>query len=71
MNDNNFENITYKQAIEEVEQLVRDIESGTLDLDELIKKVERATALIVYCKEKLKKSESNLDKIIKTLDKAE
>lgn len=70
-NDNAMENYSYKQAIEELENIVSEIESGNLDLDELLKKVERAATLIVYCKEKLKKSETTLEQVIKKLDVSE
>lgn len=66
--NNNLENYTYKQAIEELEQIVRDIEVGNLDLDELLKKVEKAAALITFCKQKLKNSEITLEQVIKKLD---
>lgn len=64
----NFENYTYKQAIEELEDIVKQIEIGNLDLDDLLNKVERASALIIFCKEKLKNSEITLEQVIKKLD---
>ncbi|RME15859.1 MAG: exodeoxyribonuclease VII small subunit [Bacteroidetes bacterium] len=66
-----MENYSYKQAIEELENIVSEIESGNLDLDELLKKVERAATLIIFCKEKLKKSEITLEQVIKRLDVSE
>jgi exodeoxyribonuclease VII small subunit len=70
-NNNAMENYSYKQAIEELENIVSEIESGNLDLDELLKKVERAATLIIFCKEKLKKSEITLEQVIKRLDVSE
>ncbi|GIV28204.1 MAG: hypothetical protein KatS3mg027_2018 [Bacteroidia bacterium] len=67
MNSKNTE-ITYKQAIEELEQIVNEIESGELDLDDLLKKVDRAATLILYCKEKLKNSETKFDEVMKKLE---
>lgn len=64
--DNN--NLTYKQAIEELEQIISDLENENIDLDDLLKKVERAALLVNYCKEKLKNSEINLENIIKKLE---
>jgi len=64
----NVENISYKQAVEELEQIVNEIESGELDLDELLKKVERSAVLILYCREKLKNSETKLNQVIKQLE---
>jgi len=71
MKNNNVEDISYKQAIEELEQIVNEIESGELDLDELLKKVERSAALLLYCKEKLKNSETKLNQVIKKLESDE
>ncbi len=68
MNQNPTNEITYKQAIEELEEIVREIESGELDLDELLKKVDRAAVLITFCKEKLKNSEIKFNEVIKKLE---
>ncbi len=61
--------LTYKAAYEELEAIVTEIESGELDLDDLLQKVERAAILIQYCKEKLKNSEANIQKILTHFDK--
>lgn len=66
--NNNNTPLTYKQAIEELEQIVQEIEGGDLDLDDLLKKVDRATSLISYCKAKLKHSESQLNELMKKLE---
>lgn len=68
MSQNPTNEITYKQAIEELEEIVREIESGELDLDELLKKVDRAAVLITFCKEKLKNSEIKFNEVIKKLE---
>lgn len=68
MSQNPANEITYKQAIEELEEIVREIESGELDLDELLKKVDRAAILITFCKEKLKNSEIKFNEVIKKLE---
>ena len=43
----------YADASAELEAILRDIESGGIDLDELSSKVERAAALLTHCREKL------------------
>jgi len=40
------------------------IESGELDVDLLTDKVKRASELIAFCKEKLTKTEKELQKIL-------
>lgn len=61
-------NLTYQQAIEELEQIISELENENIDLDDLLKKVERATFLITYCKKKLKNSKTNLEKSIQKLE---
>lgn len=57
--------ITYKEAMNQLEKILADIESNRLDVDELSEKVKTATELIKLCKEKLYKTESDIQKIIK------
>jgi exodeoxyribonuclease VII small subunit len=59
----------YKDAIEEIESIVNEIENETVDVDVLTKKVKRAAFLIKYCKEKLKKTDNEVKKVLKDFDK--
>ncbi len=68
MNQNPTNEMTYKQAVEELEEIVREIESGELDLDDLLKKVDRAAVLIIFCREKLKNSEVKFNEVIKKME---
>ncbi|MAS51746.1 MAG: exodeoxyribonuclease VII small subunit [Flavobacteriales bacterium] len=63
--------ITYKEALEELEEIVNGIESEEVDVDELTKKVERASKLLTVCSEKLKNTEEEVDKIIEKLNDSE
>lgn len=63
--------LTYKDAVEELEEIVNGIENDDIDVDELAKKVERASKLITICSDKLKKTEVEVDKIIENLNDAE
>lgn len=63
--------MTYKDALEELEDIVNGIESEDVDVDELAKKVERASKLLSVCSEKLKKTEAEVDQIIKKLNDSE
>ena len=56
--------LTYSQAKQELEQIVSAIESGELDVDALTEKVKRASILIAFCKEKLTKTDKELQKIL-------
>ncbi len=63
--------VTYKDALEELEEIVNGIESEEIDVDELAKKVERASELLTVCSEKLRKTEKEVDKIIEQLNDSE
>jgi len=60
--------ISYSDAVEEIESILEKIESGSLDVDELTAKVNRVSDLLKICREKLHKTESQIDKILKEGD---
>ncbi|HBT85030.1 MAG TPA: exodeoxyribonuclease VII small subunit [Porphyromonadaceae bacterium] len=63
-----IKNMTYTEAKKELEEIVSSIESGKLDVDALTDKVKRASELITFCKEKLSKTDKELQKILEELD---
>ncbi|MCC5932311.1 MAG: exodeoxyribonuclease VII small subunit [Cyclobacteriaceae bacterium] len=58
------EEITYKEALAKIEEIVSKVENGEPDIDELAGMVKTATELIRYCKEKLRQTEDDLNKIL-------
>ncbi len=60
-------NETYKQAIEELEQIVNEIENEEISVDELSEKVKRASQLIRLCKTKLTKTEEEVAKVLEEM----
>jgi len=60
--------ITYKAAIAEIELILGKIEEGELDVDELTENVKRVTKLLNICKEKLQKTETEVNKILSEED---
>ena len=58
----------YKEAFEELQGIVSEIENGEISVDELSEKVKRATALIRICKLKLTTTEEDVNKILKDLE---
>jgi exodeoxyribonuclease VII small subunit len=56
--------ITYAAAIRELEGIVQEIESGEADVDVLAVKVKRASELIRFCKENLRKTRSEVEKTL-------
>jgi len=64
----NKKKVTYKESISEIEEILGQIENNELDVDELSEKVKRVSLLISICKEKLKNTEEEIEKIIKEMD---
>lgn len=60
---------TYKEAFEELQQIVESIESGDIAVDELTEKINRASALLSICKAKLTASEAEVEKLLHKLEK--
>jgi exodeoxyribonuclease VII small subunit len=59
---------TYRQALAELESIVDKIENRSPDVDELTDLVKRAAELVKYCKDKLRKTEDDLNKGLEELD---
>lgn len=54
----------YEQAVAELEQIVAQMESGELNLDELSTKLKRAQELIKMCKDRLTKTDEEIRRIL-------
>ncbi len=63
--------LTYNEAITEIEEILQTIESGDLDVDELTDKVKRVAYLLETCKKKLRTTESEIQKVMDGLEKDE
>jgi exodeoxyribonuclease VII small subunit len=62
---------SYKQALEELETILAEIENDELDLDVLSEKVKRASYLIKECKSGLKKTGEEIDSILEDWEDGE
>lgn len=60
-------NYTYIDAFNELQQIVSDIETGEVNVDELAQKIKRASELIAVCKAKLVASEQEVDRLLNQL----
>ena len=63
-----MQKMNYTEAKKELETIVAAIESGELDVDALTEKVKRASELIAFCKEKLTKTDKELQKILDDIE---
>ncbi len=60
--------ITYYQALTELEKIINEIESEKIDLDLLAEKVKRAAYLIKFCRSKLRSTEEDVKKALADID---
>jgi exodeoxyribonuclease VII small subunit len=58
---------SFNQAMIDIEDILRKIESGDLDVDRLSVEVKRASELIRECQKKLKSTEEEINNIFKDL----
>ncbi|KAB2814524.1 exodeoxyribonuclease VII small subunit [Phaeocystidibacter luteus] len=61
------EKLTYESASKELEEILENMKSGEIGVDELAANVERASKLIKYCYERLDQTEKKVDEILKDL----
>ncbi len=59
--------VSYSEAKKELEAIVASIEAGELDVDVLTAKVKRASELITLCKERLTKTDKELQKLLEEM----
>ena len=63
--------LTYSSAITELEEIVHDIESGEVDVDVLTTKVKRASELIKFCKNNLRDTQEEVQKVLEGMEAKE
>ena len=59
--------ISYSEAMAEVEEILEKIENEELDVDELAEKVQRVSVLLKICKDKLTKTNEQVEQILKEM----
>ncbi len=60
--------LTYKKAIDEIENILSEIENNDIDIDTMSKKVSRVSELLNFCKSKLTETEEEVERIFKEID---
>lgn len=60
--------VTYSEAILEIEAILEKIENEELDVDELAEKVKRVSTLLKTCKNKLTKTNEQVEQILKEME---
>ncbi|KKW68294.1 exodeoxyribonuclease VII [Lampropedia cohaerens] len=51
---------TYEQAVEELESLIRQIEAGSLPLEQLLEGYQRGADLLAFCRSRLQAVEQQI-----------
>ena len=57
------EELKYEEALAQLETIVRKMEANEFDIDELTVQLKTAQHLIKFCKDKLTKTEAEIQKI--------
>lgn len=58
-------NLTFEQAIEQLEKIVSDMEQAELPLEDVLKKYEEGTVLVRFCSHKLDEAEQKIELLTK------
>lgn len=53
--------LTYDQAMEELQTIVKELQEQAVNMDELSDKVKRAADLLTHCREKLRSTEKETE----------
>lgn len=62
--------LNYEDAYNELQSIYTKIESGEISIDHLTTHVKRASELLAFCKDKLRKSETELSNLGMELPKS-
>ena len=65
---NTKKTVTYSEAMAEVEEILEKIENEELDVDDLAEKVKRVSVLLKICKDKLLKTNEQVEQILKEME---
>jgi len=64
-----MKDLTYSRAEEELNSILEEIETESVDIDNLTKKIKRACELIKFCNAKLKSTDEEVKTILEDFDK--
>ena len=65
------EEIGFSEAVQELEKILRRIESEEIDLDRLAAELKRATALLEVCRGKVRRAEIEVRQIVDAIADAD
>jgi exodeoxyribonuclease VII small subunit len=62
------EEVGYADAMQELEQILRELEGDQLDVDVLAERVRRASELIKLCRGRIARAQTDVDQIVTDLE---
>jgi exodeoxyribonuclease VII small subunit len=62
--------LTYTSAITQLEEIVKEIESGEIDVDVLTERARKASELIKFCKNRLRSTQKEVEKTFMDIEEA-
>jgi exodeoxyribonuclease VII small subunit len=60
--------MSYTEAMAAIDEILHQVETGELDVDELAGKVKQASELLKLCKNKLFNTEKDIEKVLKEIE---
>ena len=63
MKNYDLKKISFEDALIQLENIVRELESGKIKLDDAVEAYEKATSLKKFCEQKLKDAQLKIEKI--------
>lgn len=61
-------NLTYAQALAELERILNSLRSDSTDVDTLAERTRTAAELLAFCRSKLTRTEEELEKVLANLN---
>ena len=55
--------MNYSQAMKRLEEIVKQIDSNQLEIDQMVEKIAEANRLIAFCSDKLTKADQEIEKL--------
>lgn len=69
--ESQHEALTYTGAVNELEQIIREMEDASISMDELSAKVKRAAELLQFCRSRLTATEQEVNNVLKGFEESE
>ncbi|MBK6620976.1 MAG: exodeoxyribonuclease VII small subunit [Saprospirales bacterium] len=63
--------MTYDEALSELKNILQQLQEGKVPMEEMSLKVKRAAELVQFCKEKLRGTEEEVEKLLRNIDLGE